>query len=151
MTETSIEVLRRNLDHLQAGISWLQRSWAQCREIGIKETYTPEDYDKFENLTSRFARVVDILVNKVLRSIDAVELMEPGSIIDAANRAESRGLVESVSMLRDLKDLRNSISHEYETEDLADIFAAVLHATPQVLAVSDRVFAYCRTYTDVKS
>ncbi|MDR3355597.1 MAG: hypothetical protein LBO04_00205, partial [Spirochaetaceae bacterium] len=123
MKKTSIELLKDNIRNLCVSLDWLQYSYEQCILTGIKSDYTKDEFDKFENLTSRYARTCDLLVNKVLRSIDVVEFNDPGSIIDAANRAEKRGLIESVSELRELKDLRNEIAHEYETTGLDDIFS----------------------------
>ena len=140
MREAAIEVLKINLENLKSSVRWLRRSQEFCLEIGIKGIYSEEEFDDFENLTSRFARTTDLIVNKVLRSIDSVEFLEAGSAIDAANRAEKRGIIDSVSGLRDLKDLRNEIAHEYETDDLGNLFSAILSAVPELIgmAVFDR-------------
>ena len=138
----SFELLKGALDQLEASTSWLERSYTQCVSVGIKEKYAAEEYDRYENLTSRYARVADLIVHKVLRSIDAVELMEPGSIIDTATRAVARGLVDSVETLRGFKDLRNDIAHEYKTDDLAELFSDVLQATPELLALARRILDY---------
>ncbi|GHV56119.1 hypothetical protein AGMMS49579_20310 [Spirochaetia bacterium] len=39
-----------------------------------------------------------MLVNKILRSLDAVELVDSGSVIDAANHAEKRGIITAESI-----------------------------------------------------
>ena len=146
MREAAIEVLKINLENLKSSVRWLRRSQEFCLEIGIKGIYSEEEFDDFENLTSRFARTTDLIVNKVLRSIDSVEFLEAGSAIDAANRAEKRGIIDSVSRLRDLKDLRNEIAHEYETDDLGNLFSAVLSAVPELLGVAGRIGEYCERY-----
>ena len=92
MSEAAIEVLKANLENLKSSVRWLRRSQEFCLEIGIKGTYSEEEFDDFENLTSRFARTTDLIISKVLRSIDSVEFLEAGSAIDAANRAEKRDL-----------------------------------------------------------
>jgi len=86
-------------------------------------TWSPEDFEKAEAFTSRFARVVDLLVHRVFRAIDRFELNEPGTLLDVANRAEARGLIPSVDWLRELKDVRNRIAHDYAAHQLSDIFA----------------------------
>ena len=144
MHETALEVLWNNVRNLASSLKWLSRSYATCLEYGLKQIYNDDEFDDFENLTSRYARTTDLLINKVLRSIDYAEFLEPGSPIDSANRAEKRGLIESVASLRDLKDLRNEIAHEYDTGDLGELFGSVLEATPLVLALADKVAAYCR-------
>ncbi|HKK66048.1 MAG TPA: hypothetical protein VJ967_09355 [Clostridia bacterium] len=82
-------------------------------------------------------------MNKVMRSIDAAELIEPGSLIDTVNRAASREIVDSTEQIRNLKDLRNEIAHEYEPEALAELFAAVLDSVPGLFTLSERTIEYC--------
>ena len=75
MREAAIEVLKFNLENLKSSVRWLRRSQEFCLEIGIKGIYSEEEFDDFENLTSRFARTTDLIVNKVLRSIDSVSFL----------------------------------------------------------------------------
>ena len=63
-----------------------------------------------EAFSSRFARTVDLLVNKVLRSLDRVELKPEGGLLDVVNRAEKRGFVARAAELREMKDVRNIIA-----------------------------------------
>jgi hypothetical protein len=58
----------------------------------------------------------DAILNKVFRSIDANELEDGGTRLDVVNRVEKRGIVASSERVRDLKDLRNDIVHEYVTD-----------------------------------
>jgi hypothetical protein len=143
---TSLEVLQTNLDGFSASLVWLRRSYECCVGIGIKTDYTEIEFDYFENLTSRYARTTDLLVNKVLRSIDTVEFVTGGSLIDVVNRAEQREIINSATEIRTLKDLRNEIFHEYETGNLRELFDAVLQKTPQFLAISEQVIDYCKKY-----
>jgi hypothetical protein len=151
MSNTSLDVLKTNLESLSSSIRWLRRSYDICMGIGKKDNYTEDEFDHFENLTSRYARTVDFLIGKVLRSIDQVELMNSGSIIDAANGAEKRGIVESVSKLRDLKDLRNEIAHEYETEDIKALFSLILVSVPQLFKIAEKTMEYCTKYQKDKT
>ncbi|GHT09995.1 hypothetical protein FACS1894170_01440 [Planctomycetales bacterium] len=146
----SLEVLRTNLGGFSASIVWLRRSYKRCADIGIKTDYTDVEFDHFENLTSRYARTTDLLVNKVLRSIDAVEFFTGGTLIDVVNRTVQRGIIDSVSEIRTIKDLRNEIAHEYEISDLRELFGAVLQAVPKLLAVSERTIAYCAKYNEAE-
>ncbi|MBU0559155.1 MAG: hypothetical protein KKG93_06175, partial [Bacteroidetes bacterium] len=66
-----------------------------------------------ETLASRFARVSDIVFQILFRSIDQVELENKGTLLDAVNRAHQRGLIESIDKMREIRDLRNQIVHEY--------------------------------------
>ncbi len=146
MTDDVLAVLRENLQGMKNSVGWLKRSYEKCTRIGVKESYTEDEFDDFENLVSRYARTVDVIVNKVFRSIDAVELEDSGTLIDTVNRAEKRGVIESAHRVRDLKDLRNDIVHEYETEDLRSLFGQTLDATPELFAIAEKVESYCRRF-----
>jgi uncharacterized protein YutE (UPF0331/DUF86 family) len=145
--EDVLLVMSNNLDAMRKSISWLRRSYQKCVKIGVRERYSEEEFDAFENLAGRFARTIDLIVSKALRSIDSVELEETGTMIDTINRAEKRGIVSSTDRVRDLKDLRNDIVHEYETDDLRSLFAKVLELTPEVFSLAEKTENYCKKYT----
>jgi uncharacterized protein YutE (UPF0331/DUF86 family) len=146
MSDKHIANLKNSLDTLKLSAEWLKRSYEQCVAISIKETYTKDEFDKFENLTSRYARTTDMLVNQVLRGLDAVEMLNHGTIIDIMNRAEKRGIVPAADVLRDLKDLRNEIAHEYQTIKIEQFFDLVLKSTPILFSIIDNTFDYARQY-----
>jgi uncharacterized protein YutE (UPF0331/DUF86 family) len=139
-----LELLRESLTLLNASAEWVKHSYEQCASIGAKKTYTSEEFDKFENITSRFARTTDMLINKTLRCLDRFELIDGGTVIDIINRAEKRGLVTSSDTLRALKDLRNSIAHEYQTENIVRFFGSVLWSTPFLLEVIANINTYLK-------
>ena len=114
---------------------WLKRSYGLCQEVGLKETYTPEEFDHFEVLTSRYGRTIDLIVNKAFRTIDYFELESGGTIIDVINRAHKRGIIHSVDEIREMKELRNEISHEYANRQLQSIFKSVLSFTPRIFDI----------------
>jgi uncharacterized protein YutE (UPF0331/DUF86 family) len=143
MTADTLALLKANLEGMRKSVEWLRRSQEKCTRIGIKDGYTEEEFDAFENLASRFARTIDIITSRVLRSIDAMELEDGGALIDVINRAEKRGLVSSAQRIRDLKQLRNDIVHEYETDDLKDLFGQALEGAPELFAMAERIVRYC--------
>ncbi len=125
---------------------WLERSINICNAIGIKDDYSETEYDAYENLTSRYSRTIDILINKLYRAIDSVEFEEQGSIIDTINRAERRNLIESVNSLREMKDLRNEIAHEYVTEKLDKLFKEVFDKSQELLKIVEKAIRYSQKY-----
>ena len=108
------------------------------RSDGLSES----DLEKVEAFTSRFARVVDLLVHRILRAIDRFELNEPGTLIDVANRAESRELVKSVDWLRELKDIRNRIAHDYAGAQLMDLLKFCSESFAELRLACERTVAY---------
>jgi len=141
----SIEVLKENLHAVNLSMNRLMYSFDICNKIGIKENYSDEEFMVFEAMTSRYARTTDMLINKVLRSLDAVEYIDGGTVIDATYNTEKRGIANSKD-LRNLKDLRNSITHEYVTENIVRFFEKVLEFTPQLKKVIVSLNNYCVRY-----
>ncbi|MFH0966534.1 MAG: hypothetical protein V1862_02460 [Methanobacteriota archaeon] len=123
--------------------NWLHRSYTICSSIGIKDQYSDAELDDLEALTSRFSRASDILIQQVYRAIDEVELEQGGTVLDRLNRAEKRGLVDSVTEVRAIRELRNTISHEDELADLIELFHDTLSMTPSLLQLIDRAEKYC--------
>lgn len=106
------DVLAANVDALGKQLAWLKRSFVKCRKIGIKKEYSVSEFDKFETLSSRFARSIDFLVRRVFRSLDDVEFESQGTLIDVVNNAHKRGLFESMEDIGAMRDLRNDVVHE---------------------------------------
>jgi hypothetical protein len=142
--KTDLKVLQKNLENLEIAYQWLQRSFIQCQRIGIKKSYLPDEFDAFENLTSRFARTCDFLTKKMYRAIDNIELEESGTLIDVMNKAHKRGLVDSPDEVREIKKLRNIIAHEYANENLISIFIEVFNQTPLLSILVERVQNFCK-------
>jgi len=117
-------LLRVALDELSRARVHLDYSARRVAGLpGDLEGMDAEQLESVEAYCCRFARTVDLLVNKVLRSLDRAELLMPGTLIDVVNRAEKRGLVERAETLREMKDLRNVIAHDYAGARLAEVFA----------------------------
>jgi len=135
----SLEELERALDHLRysakatAGIS------------GNLAGVTEDELAQVEAFTSRFARVVDIVTKRVLRALDRVEWYDAGTLLDVANRAEKRGLIDSVDWLRELKDTRNRISHDYAGQRLSEILVYCREELNRLLDTCDRIKKYSVT------
>jgi len=146
LNELNIGILRENIEALNLSADWVRHSCEQTSTIGQKAEYSTEEFDKLENLTSRYARTTDMLVNKVLRSIDTVESEDIGTIIDIMNRAEKRGFVSSADLLHTIKDLRNNIVHEYKIAEITKFFTDVQKYTPLLLEIIQRVNEYCVRY-----
>lgn len=140
--QNSLDYLQECLEQLQNASRWLERSYQQCAGFGLDEKLTDEQFDSLENLSSRFARVTDMLFNKTYRALDLAELLEAGTLIDTINRAVKRGLIESSDLARTLKDIRNEIVHEYVVEDLQALQQDVLEHTTTLLELVSKVASY---------
>ncbi len=127
---------------LEDSLRWLRRSYEKCLKIGIKKEYSDDEFDAFETLTSRYARTADIVIYKVFGSIDAVEFENHGSLIDVLNRAHRRGFFESIEKIRQIKELRNEIAHEYVKADIIELYGDVMEFVPELFNISDNAKKY---------
>ncbi|MEI8312270.1 MAG: hypothetical protein WCH98_16070 [Verrucomicrobiota bacterium] len=128
----------------------MSRSLKRCQKAAGKSGLSPADLDAFEALTSRFARLSDMILQKLFRGLDRIELEDSGTLLDALNRAEKRGLIDSVAAFREIRELRNEIAHEYAQEELSELFEGVLQYSPALLEIVRRAGDYCRRYLSEK-
>ena len=138
-------LLEQGLTELAHARRHLDFSFQQV--AGLPDTLegaTEKQLESAEAFTGRFARSVDLLVNKVLRSLDRMELNPEGTLLDVINRAEKRGLVDRAEELREMKDVRNMIAHDYAGAKAAEIFAWCREQKPAFDGICDRAVAHAR-------
>ncbi len=135
--------LAESLAELERALGHLRYSASSCAErVAHPASPSEEELARIEAFTSRFARVVDLMSKRVLRAIGAFEMYEPGTLLDVANRAEKRGVIESVDWLRELKDTRNRISHDYAGDLLPEVLAYCRAELPRLSAACERIATY---------
>lgn len=143
-------LLEQGLAELANARRHLDYSFQQV--AGLPDTLkdaTEKQLESAEAFTGRFARAVDLLVNKVLRSLDRVELKPEGTLLDVVNRAEQRGFVNRSEELREMKDVRNMIAHDYAGAKAAEVFAYCREQKPVFDAICERVAGYAQQILSV--
>ena len=98
--------------------------------------------ERLESLASRFARLADLLIQRVMRLVDDIELIASGSLIDRILRAEKRGWTDQAARLIRIRELRNLIAHEYAADKMADIYDAVFVLAPELENITQRTVEY---------
>lgn len=136
------EKLKQDATLLQKQLTWLKLSYDECKIITIKENYTVDEFGKFEILCSRYSRGIDFLIRKIFRTIDEYEFENQGTLIDVVNNAHKRGLFEDIEELRIMKDVRNTIVHEYIEDALIDVFDEVLMYTDSLIIIINNTLKY---------
>ena len=74
--------------------------------------------------------------------IDSIDLEDQGTIRDRINRAEKKGLIESAEQFVLIRELRNTIAHEYDPIATEQIFLNVLVFCPALFDSVHRVHRY---------
>lgn len=129
-----IAQLKDDFNRLERAVEILKHSIEQCWEIGINTDYSLEELDRFENLTSRFARTSDIYTQKIMKGITLILREEAKTFIDRANLFEKLEIAEEED-LKLIRDLRNEISHDYKMDDITEIFQSVLEYSNRLIEI----------------
>ncbi len=137
-----LALLREELQNLKRAADFLGFSLDRSRELVNCENWSPEELERLESLASRFARLTDLLTQRVMRLVDAVELTPEGTLLDRFHRAEKRGWVDNSRDLVRIRELRNLIAHEYAADRMIEIYQAVAMLTPELLRMVPLVAAY---------
>jgi uncharacterized protein YutE (UPF0331/DUF86 family) len=145
-SRSEMERQERELALLRQAGEITRRSFERCSRIGVKDDYDGDELNAFEAFASRFGRVADILVQRVLRLIERIDLDDPGTVRDRINRAEKKGLIENAQTFAEIRTLRNAIAHEYLPEAIRIIFRQTLRYAPTLLDAVERSLAYARRY-----
>ena len=102
------------------------------------------------SLTSRFARLADLLIQRIFRLIDDIELTGASTILDRIFRAEKRGFGAASDIIK-IRELRNIIAHEYNGDKMEEIYHVVAMLSPALLVIVARTIAYVRSRQFVSS
>ena len=127
---------------LKKQLFWIQLSFDECHLIGIKAEYAIEEFGKFETLCGRYSRGIDFLIRKIFRTLDEYEFENQGTLVDVVNNAHKRGLFEDIEKIRIMKDVRNTIAHEYIEDDLTEVFDEVLEYTQVLISIIHTTLSY---------
>lgn len=87
----------------------------------------PDATDRLEAFASRFSRMQDTIIDKVIPVLFRVAGEIPGTAIDNLNRAERLGFITNTNEWIAMRRLRNRLVHEY-IEETAEMLPAVVQA-----------------------
>lgn len=146
MSNKLLDLLKEELKSVEEAAFILDYSYNNCKKIGIKEEYSLHELDNFEAFTSRFARLSDILIQKLFRLIDKIELEEKGTVRDIINNAEKKGLIDNADTFVQIRIVRNDITHEYDPDSVKEIFKKVMDLTPHLLESVKMIKLFCKKY-----
>lgn len=141
-----IEKLKFDKKLLEKQLFWIEISFNECLKIGIQKEYTIDEFGKFETLCSRYSRGIDFLIRKLFRTLDEYEFENQGTLVDVVNNAHKRGLFENIEGLRIMKDIRNTIVHEYIEDELVETFDEVLEYSEKLIIIIKNSLNYIDKY-----
>ena len=143
------EKLLADYQLLKKQLFWVQLSFDECSLIGIKKAYSVDEFGKFETLCGRYSRGIDFLIRKIFRTLDMYEFENQGTLVDVVNNAHKRGLFDDIEQIRFMKDIRNTIVHEYVEDALVSVFDEVLEYTTILITIMQTTLHYIETRNNI--
>lgn len=102
----------------------------------------PELLERLEALAARFARLADILIQKLFRAIDAIELVDESSLLDRLARMEKRGLIENAAEWRQIRKLHNQVARDYTVENLRSLCNDIFSYSSNLITLVPHIERY---------
>ena len=143
MTDAQRLQLLHECANLKLAASHLGFSIERTQPLIGKLEWSPEELEPLESLCSRFARLSDLLTQRLMRLVDYIELTPEGSLLDRIHRAEKRGWTQEANLLIRIRELRNVIAHEYAASKMSELYTTTSTFAPKLLSVVPLVVAYC--------
>lgn len=141
---SDIEYLFKELEDLLNATKVLRFSYEKTELYVNKEEFTPNEENDIEAFTSRFARLSDMIVQKTLRLIYAIEDEKVETVRDRIMKAEKMELIESAAKLIEIRRLRNEIAHDYAGKRLEEIFKLASSHCETLFDTVDRIEKYIK-------
>lgn len=143
MNEQNLQaLLAGELEDLARATSSLEKSLVKCSPLKPSPRQSFEEEESFDALTSKFARCSDTLTQKVLKTVVFLLREDAPTFIDRMNLCEKLGAIPSAKSLIEIRDLRNTIAHEYAVDDLMDLYAETLSLSPELLEAAKAAEAF---------
>lgn len=147
--ENQLSELQQQLDNMSKAADVLQYSYDKASdlfsnpEVSSGNSLNYEQLETLEALCSRFARASDILLQKLLRLIDILDLETPGSLRDRIQRADKKGIIDT-NVAITIRELRNEIAHDYIAEAVLELSRYVMKHTLPLLEAHKNISAYTK-------
>ena len=141
--------LKNELINLQKASEVLEYSYEKCKKYDLLKGLNNEELESFDALTGRFARLSDIIIQKIFRLLNTLDLEDTGTVRDRINRAEKKNIIHSADEFIEIRILKNEISHEYQSSTIYSIFEKVLKYTPILINSVESVIDYSKRNYDI--
>lgn len=141
-----LQYLQKNFDQADEAVNHLVISIIRCKSFINNKKLSEEQLIELEALTGRFARASDLLIQKVLKTIERLDGSAPGTVRDRILQAEKKGLTTDAKILLIIRDVRNTIAHEYEFQNQKEIFVFAFNHTSFLIDVLANAKQYSQKF-----
>lgn len=140
--EKWITLLNAEIDQAKKAKSHLVHSLRKIETWDFSKEFDVEELETLEALTARFERLSDILVQKVLKTIDTIDQEKNRTVRERLISAEKKELISNHNTFLEIRELRNIIAHDYNGEKLGEIVQNVRQYSKFLIQVLSNVIKY---------
>jgi hypothetical protein len=96
-----LSLLAEDCKNIESAVAYLRFFLERTQNLmpRLHEPLSPEELERLESLASRFARLADMLIQRIMRLVDDIELTPHGTLLDRIYRAEKRRWVVDANTL----------------------------------------------------
>ena len=142
----TITYLEDNFKQAEEAASHLSVSIDRCKDFINDKDFNEEQLIELEALTARFARMSDLLIQKIFKTIDQLDASAPGTVRDRIMQAEKKGIIEDADTLLEIRNIRNTIAHEYESIDIKEMFLFVFRHSSLLISILKNAKQYSNKF-----
>jgi uncharacterized protein YutE (UPF0331/DUF86 family) len=142
----TLKLLEENLQLAREAAGHLSVSADRCKDFALQPPFTEENLIELEALTSRFSRLSDILIQKVFKTIERLDADTPGTVRDRILQAEKKGIISSAEAFTEIRDIRNTIAHDYDNVNFNEVVSFVMKSTPVLLQTVETCIKYSKKF-----
>ncbi len=131
---------------------WLNRSLLRLQtafplDVNAVNVNDDDLFDKLDAFRVRFSDLQDCLGHKLFRGLLKLEQENPISMIDVLNLIEKRQIFNSASEWKNLREIRNSFSHDYPESEKQrfETLNLAWENTPVLLSILDELLSYSQS------
>lgn len=147
MNDPALEQLKSDLELGRRAVGVFSQTVLKAQRLlgeSAQRSLTDDERETLEALTARYGRALDFLTQKLLRTIDRIELTDDGSVLDRVNRFKKRRVLRDDINYAQLKDLLNQIVHEYIIDETDRVVVEVLNFAPLIVEMFSKAEDYCQ-------
>jgi hypothetical protein len=126
-------LLDLNWNLLKQALPSFERSLVKCRDLDFSSPISFEIKESLDALSPKFSRLSDIYTQKILKTIIFLLREDAPTFLDRVNLCEKLGIIPSADEIIAIRDLRNTISHEYLNENLIEIYMEIIRLSDSLL------------------
>lgn len=142
-----VRLIWKKIEHLKRMRGYLDYSLQQTLPLIPIQSWTnltPEDHETLAAFRIRFGEFQEHL-GKTMRAIAIEEEQKSEPYTTVLLYMEKLEIIDSAEHWKVIRELRNAVNHEYEenSERLAEFFAELTQAAPQLFAYHDKLVKFC--------